>query len=498
MARERLYTHSMELDHAFCYRALGARDARFDGLFFVGVTTTGIYCRPVCTARTPGRDRCRFYASATIAEREGFRPCLRCRPELAPGHAPIDAPGAVARAAARRIEEGCLNHGGGLERLAREFGVSSRQLRRVFQQTLGVAPLELAQTRRLLLAKQLLAETRLPMIEVALASGFESVRRFNSAFRTRYGLTPGDMRRAAGSGPAADTIRLTLAYRPPYAWRSMLAFLAGRATAGVECAQDNAYLRTVAIDRLRGWVKVEPLPDRHALVVEVATSLTPALPSLLARLRCLLDLDARPDVIDEHLRRDPLLAKSVQHVPGLRLPGAFDVLEVAMRAIVGQRISVKSATTISGRLAQAWGEPIETPLPCLNRLAPTADQIVATSTAQLAAHGLPRQRAEALVALASAVLHGEIDLRTAVDPQATVAALTRLPGIGDWTASYIAMRALHWPDAFPHGDLVLCKAAGGVTARELLRMADTWRPWRGYAALRLWNLMSMAPPGGTP
>jgi AraC family transcriptional regulator of adaptative response / DNA-3-methyladenine glycosylase II len=211
----------------------------------------------------------------------------------------------------------------------------------------------------------------------------------------------------------------------------------------------------------------------------------------------LLDLDARPDVIDEHLRRDPLLAKSVQHVPGLRLPGAFDTFEVAMRAIVGQRISVKSATTISGRLAHEWGEPIETPLPCLNRLAPTADRIAATPPAQLAALGLPRQRAEALVALASAVLHGEIDLRTAVDPQATVAALTRLPGIGDWTASYIAMRALHWPDAFPQGDLVLCKAAGNVTARELLRTAEAWRPWRGYAALRLWNLVSMAPPGET-
>src|SRR5271168_1994713 len=224
----------MRIDDETCYRALTARDARFDGVFFVGVTSTKIYCRPICTARRVGRARCRFFSNSALAEREGFRPCLRCRPELAPGHAPVDAVWRTARAAARRIEAGALNDGRGLERLAHDLGLSTRQLRRVVQQEFGVSPVELAQTQRLLLAKQLLTESNLPIIQVAFASGFESVRRFNALFRSHYGLTPSRMRRASPTNHADGCVRLTLAYRPPLAWEALMRFLAGRATAGVE------------------------------------------------------------------------------------------------------------------------------------------------------------------------------------------------------------------------------------------------------------------------
>src|SRR5262245_12874201 len=285
----------MNLEPDVCYRALTARDPRFDGLFFVGVTTTRIYCRPICPARTPGRDRCRFFPSAAAAEQARFRPCLRCRPELAPGNAPVDAVGRTARLAAVRIGAGVMNDEGSLETLAEELGVSSRHLRRVLRQELGVAPVELAQTHRLLLAKQLLTETALPIIDVAFASGFASVRRFNALFRARYRLTPRDLRKTSaqgqgeGEGTLGESIRLTLAYRPPLAWETMLHFLAGRAIAGVEAVEGRSYLRTVALDEARGWVKVEPAVGRHALTVELPMSLASALPRLLARLRRLFD-----------------------------------------------------------------------------------------------------------------------------------------------------------------------------------------------------------------
>ena len=369
------YIAFMRIDTETCYRALAARDARFDGLFFVGVTTTGIYCRPICSARTPGRDRCRFFASAAAAEHAGFRPCLRCRPELAPGHAPVDALGRTARLAAARIEAGALNDDGSLETLARELGLSSRQLRRAIRQEFGVSPVELAQTRRLLLAKQLLTETNLPMIEVALASGFASVRRFNALFRSHYSMTPSRIRRTAGVHSARDSLTLTLAYRPPLAWKPILQFLAGRATMGVESVLDDRYLRTVRMGETRGWVKVEPSARRNALSVEISTSLAAVLPTLLPRLRCLFDLDARPDVIAAHLSADPRLARAASQLPGLRVPGSVDGFEMAVRAILGQRISVPGATTLAGRLAAAFGEPIETPFPMLNRLSPRPERL---------------------------------------------------------------------------------------------------------------------------
>jgi len=477
----------MTIDDDICYRALTARDARFDGLFFVGVKSTGIYCRPVCTAKTPGRPRCRFFASAALAEQAGFRPCLRCRPELAPGHAPVDNARTIARAAARRIEAGALNGGGNLETLATNLGLSSRQLRRCVRSELGVSPVELAQTNRLLLAKRLTAETQLPMVQVALAAGFESVRRFNALFRSHYQLTPSDLRRSSSKSITADCLRLTLAYRPPLAWNALLRFLAARAIPGVECVTGGTYHRTVAVGELRGWLSVSAVADRNELKVDLATALSPALPLILVRLRNLFDLDARPDVFAEHLAQDSLLAPSLRENPGLRVPGAFDSFELGVRAILGQQVSVRGASTLAGRVAERFGVTIKTPLACLNRIAPTAKALSTVRAATLASVGLPNARAECLRNLARVVADRSIDLEPGVDPTAIVAQLIELPGIGPWTAEYIAMRGLRWPDAFPAGDLGLVKASGLKSAKALQAAAEAWRPWRAYAAMHLWE-----------
>lgn len=483
----------MTLNDDLCYRALTARDTRFDGIFFVAVKSTGIYCRPVCTVKTPQRKSCRFFESAYLAERAGFRPCLRCRPELAPGHAPVDSGRNIARAAAAKIEAGALNDGGTLDDLAASLGLGARQLRRIVRKELGVSPVELAQTNRLLLAKRLIAETQLPLARVAFASGFESVRRFNALFRSHYRLTPGDLRRSSSNGATADGIRLVLAYRPPFDWDALLRFLAARAIPGVECVSGAAYHRTVGIGQHQGWLSVSQLEGRNLLSVELATPLLPVLPTILARLRNLFDLNARPDIMNGHLALDPTLAPSIKRHPGLRVPGAFDSFELALRTLLGQQVSVRGASTLAGRVAERFGEPIETPLPCLNRLTPAAQTIGAARCATLAAIGLPLARAESLQNLARTVARGDIDLDAAVDPPAVVAKLVELPGIGPWTAEYIAMRALRWPDAFPASDLGLLKAAQTKSARALEKAAERWRPWRAYAAMHLWESLRSVP-----
>lgn len=478
----------MSIDERGLYEALAAKDPRFDGVFYVGVTTTGIYCRPVCTARTPGRDRCRFFPSAAAAERGGFRPCLRCRPELAPGNAPVDATGRIARAAAARIEAGAL--GGdesSLETLAGDLGLSSRHVRRAVREELGVSPVELAQTHRLLLAKRLLTETRLPVIDVALASGFGSVRRLNALFRTRYGLTPTTLRRSGPlAGRAEPTVRLSLSFRQPLAWRELVGFLGARTIAGVESVSGASYSRTVAVGPHRGWLRVAPTEDGASLWVELSASLVPALQAALAGLRALLDLDARPDVVDVCLSADPILAPLVAACPGRRLPGAFDGFELLLRAILGQQISVRAASALAGRFAEAFGEPIETPDPALSRLPPTPECLASASPADIAGLGVPATRARCIHAVASAVAGGTVDLGPTPSPEATIARLTALPGIGRWTAEYVAMRALRWPDAFPADDLGVRKALGNVTARQALTVAESWRPWRAYAVMHLW------------
>ncbi|WNG30396.1 DNA-3-methyladenine glycosylase 2 family protein [Cystobacter fuscus] len=477
------------LENETCYRALTARDRRFDGLFFVGVSTTGIYCRPVCTARTPRLERCAFYRTAAEAEHAGFRACLLCRPELAPGSAPVDSVPRLVAAAVSRIEGGFLNESS-LDELAAELGVTSRHLRRAMETELGVSPVELAQSRRLALAKQLLQDTALPLAEVAFASGFQSVRRFNALFQERFGRPPSELRRASDEAVGSRSLVLRLDYRPPLDWEQLLLYLRGRAIPGVEHVGDSEYRRTVRLGSRTGWLVVRKDPRRPALLAEVSLSLAGVLMQVATRLRALFDLDARPEVISECLGRDALLARCVQARPGLRVLGAFEPFELTVRAILGQQVTVRAATTLSGRLVARFGEPVDGPHAELSRLFPLPETLAAASEDDVAALGLPGARARSLLGVARAVAEGSVRLDRHAEVDETMAALEALPGIGAWTAHYVAMRALRWPDAFPASDLGIRKALGGVTAKEAGARAEAWRPWRSYAAMHLWTSLS--------
>jgi AraC family transcriptional regulator of adaptative response / DNA-3-methyladenine glycosylase II len=469
-----------------CYRALAARDRRFDGLFFVAVETTGIYCRPVCSARTPRRERCRFYRTGAEAERAGYRACFRCRPELAPGAAPVDAAGRLVAAAAAHIDEGYLNERS-VDDLAAELGVTARHLRRALEAELGVSPIELAQSRRLALAKQLLHDTELGIAEIALASGFASVRRFNAAFRDRFAAPPSQLRRRRAAG--AGELILRLEYRPPLDWAALLAFLAPRALPGVEEVVDGEYRRTARLGDRTGTIAVQGEPARSALVARVSLPLAGAAMAVAARLRALFDLDAQPAQVSEHLGRDRRLRRSVARHPGLRVPGAFDPFEVAVRAVLGQQCSVRGATTLAGRLIAHFGRRLEAP-GSLTHLFPSPAALASAPLEAIAAIGMPRARAGAIAALATAFAAGEVRLGRGTPVEEAVAGLEALPGIGPWTSHYVAMRALRWPDAFPSGDLVLRKALGGVSAARARARAERWRPWRAYAAMHLWQTFS--------
>lgn len=479
------------LDRASCYRALAAKDTRFDGVFFTGVKTTGIYCRPVCTVKTPRESSCLFFSTAAAAEVAGFRPCLRCRPELAPYALQQN----LAHAVWQRIAAGALNDSD-VERLAAEVGLSSRQLRRVLLQHFGVTPVELAQTQRLLFAKKLLQETQLPMADIAYAAGFGSVRRFNALFALRYGIAPTAIRRAAPkeNKNAHDGLTLRLAYRPPFHWQRILRYFAGRAVAGVEAVQQDGdqgtYLRSVRLGDACGWLRITHLPVRRQLELEAAPSLAAVLMPLLARVRSQFDLDANPAVIEAHLRHDPLLASRIDAAPGLRVPGAFDAFELAVRAVLGQQVSVAGATTLSGRLVRQFGDPAETPFAQVSHHFPRAGMLACAAAADIAGIGIPQTRAQTIQHLAQFAAPGGLQLPPGMTLDDAIARLKTVRGIGDWTAHYIALRALRFPDAFPAGDLGLQKAAAGtserLTEKQLAARAATWSPWRGYAALALW------------
>lgn len=485
----------MLLDDQACYQALRARDARFDGRFFVGVASTGIYCRPVCGVRLPQRRNCSFFPSPAAAEASGFRPCLRCRPELAPGFAAIDAPGALARRAASLIEQGELNDRS-VVALARRLGVSDRHLRRVFAAQFGVSPVQYAQTLRLLLAKRLLTDTALAVIEVAHASGFASLRRFNAAFRQRYRLAPSRLRSRAmaqapgtgdaraGAAPEGEaTLRFELAYRPPLDWEALLAFLAQRAIAGVESVQGRAYRRVVAVAsagrRVTGWVQVTRSRDRDTLVATLSASLAGVVPRTLAAIRRVFDLDSRPDEVSR------VLGELAAANPGLRVPGAFDGFEIAVRTIVGQQVSVAAANTIAARLAARFGQPVASPFASLDTAFPHAEALAIRGEGELAAQGLSGARARAVLALARAVCEGSLSLRSDASVEETLAQLAALPGVGPWTAQTIAMRALGWPDAFPASDLGVLRALGVRSTARAEEISQHWRPWRAYAVMHL-------------
>ena len=500
------------------YLVLVARDARFDGRLFVGVTSTGIYCRPVCRVRTPAERRCRFFAQAAQAEAAGFRPCLRCRPELAPGLSLVDSPQALGVAAAAIIDEAV--HAGRalpMAAVAARLGVTDRHLRRVFSQTMGVSPKAYLDTRRLLLAKQLLTDTRLPMAEVAQAAGYASLRRFHATFLSHYRLNPSALRRqqrpSGGGlrGTADDTLVCRLGYRPPYDIAGVMRFLQDRAVTGVEVVDGLTWRRTLSLalpphqgQAASGWIAARFDPDHHEVEVTLSSSLQQALGPLLARIRQALDLDADPACID------PVLAcmqmqvlpgsRSLPSVPGLRVPAGVDGFETAVRVILGQQVTVAAARTLTGRLVSALGSPLATPLRGLTHLFPTARQLAQASAEEIGRLGIVRQRVRALQAVAQEVASGRLVLDRGAALEPTLNALRALPGVGEWTVQMIAMRALAWPDAFPATDIALLKALHTRDARTAEHQSAAWKPWRAYAVMRLWQSLLSPPPDtvGTP
>jgi AraC family transcriptional regulator of adaptative response / DNA-3-methyladenine glycosylase II len=478
----------MPLDDDLCYRALITRDGRFDGRFYVGVSTTRVYCRPVCRVRTPLRRNCSFFATAAAAEGGGFRPCLKCRPELAPEAARFTGHGRLAQAAARLIQE-YIADGLPLGQIAARVGITERHLRRLFVAEYGVTPVAWAQTQRLLLAKQLLTDTALPVAEVAHAAGFGSVRRLNTLIRERYRLSPSTFRQAVQADAPAHGLHFHLAARPPFAWRALCGFLARRAIPGVESVQGEVYRRTLTVLRdgvpHRGWFEARYLPDPRAtgavLRITAAESLAPVAAPMLAACRRLFDLSGDPEAVLKQL------GELAAGAPGLRVPGSIDVFEVAVRGIVGQQISVAAATTLAGRLAAAFGQPLDTPWADLRHTFPSAAVLACTSPAALGALGIIRRRSECIVALARELVEGRLCLVPGADPEAAIAQLRCIPGIGEWTAQYIAMRALSWPDAFLATDLGVQRAMRVSRPREALARAEPYRPWRAYAVMHLWN-----------
>lgn len=475
----------MVLDSDQCYQALVTRDARFDGRFFVAVKTTRVYCRPICRVKTPMRKNCSFFPHAAAAEAAGFRPCKRCRPELAPGNSSMEVSSQLARNTAYHIGQDFLAEHS-LADLATKLNVSDRHMRQVFHDEFGVSPVEFWQTQRLLLSKQLLTDSKMPITTVALASGFKSLRRFNTLLKQRYRLTPTEFRKQQKKDVPVNfsEFAFRLNYRPPFDWDGLLNFLAARAIPGVETVQDGNYFRTIRVKRqnknLVGYVRVGHVPESCTLTVRLSDALLPVCAAVLERVKRLFDLFAEPMMIDT------VLGDLAARRPGLRVPGAFGGFEMAVRAILGQQISVAGARTIAGRVVSRFGEPLKTPVASLTHLFPTAERIANASVDDVCKLGITGARGKTLLELAKAVAEGKLLLEPGHPIKETLDGLHQIPGIGEWTAQYIAMRALAWPDAFPHTDLGIRKAMGVNSPNEILKLAEKWRPWRAYAVLHLW------------
>jgi AraC family transcriptional regulator, regulatory protein of adaptative response / DNA-3-methyladenine glycosylase II len=473
----------MKLDRRVCARARLARDARFDGKFFIAVKSTRVYCRPICPARTCKESNVRYYPTAAAAAEAGFRPCLRCRPECSPGTpAWLGTPSTVSRGLRLIAENGLTD--GGVEDLAEKLGIGTRHLRRLFLKHLGATPSAVAQTQRLHFAKKLIDDTNLPMGDVALASGFGCVRRFNAAISKTYHRTPTQIRHLAQPAKATsqDHYVFRLRYRPPFHWKALLAFLAPRATPGVEHVGDGKYSRSISLDGNAGWFEVAHDEPNHSLMVRLHFPNPRALFAIVQSIRKMFDLNADWPTIGRTLNKDAVLAELIAAAPGLRVPGSWNGFELATRAILGQQVTVKGATTLAGRLAQRFGRTISGN--GTSHLFP-APEVVAG--AKLESVGLPRARAESIRALARAVSDGTVRFDGVADSSEFVGNLCKLPGIGPWTAQYVAMRAIGEPDAFPSGDLGLLRALGMRSSRELEERSQLWRPWRAYAAMHLWN-----------
>ncbi|HXC96511.1 MAG TPA: AlkA N-terminal domain-containing protein [Edaphobacter sp.] len=484
----------MELpDQEVCFRALQSRDARFDGLIFVGITSTGIYCRPVCPARTAKRENCRFFGSAAAAQEAGFRPCLRCRPETAPDMASWRGTSNTVSRALALINDGALDgEDANVEKLAERLGLGERQLRRLFMKHLGASPVSVAQTRRVLFAKQLIHETQMSMTDVAMAAGFGSVRRFNEIFRELFDRPPGALRRKASFNIDTDAgTTLRLRYRPPYDWDSMLGYLQARAIPGVEVVENGRYWRAVEIDGFTGSIEVGHLPRQQSLGVTIRFPHVQSLPAIVSRVRRVFDLGADIETIDSHLSRDPLLAPLVARRPGLRAPGGWDGFELAVRAILGQQISVIAARRLAGELVVLHGKALakgKAGHSALTHVFPTASRLASAKSVGL---GMPAARQRSLKALAEATVDDPNLFRPFGTIEEAIVRLRMILGVGEWTAHYIALRALREMDAFPASDIGLLRSAALMdgtrsTAATLLDRAESWRPWRAYAAQHLW------------
>lgn len=490
------------IDPQICYRALKTRDRRFDGRMFVGVTSTGIYCRPVCPARTPKFEHCRFFPSAAAAQETGFRPCLRCRPETAPQTGSWRGTSNTVSRALALIEDGALDgEDASVNCLAERLGVGERQLRRLFHQHLGASPVAVAQTRRVLFAKQLIHQTRLPMSEVALASGYGSVRRFNETFQQLFGRPPTALRRSAvmalPEGAAADVgVTVQLRYRPPYDWDAMLAWLRARAVDGVEEVTGQVYRRTVVEDGEQGTVEVANLGGRDSLSVTIRFPRVRALPTIIARVRRVFDLGADVAAIGAHLAQDPLLAPLIAERPGLRAPGGWDGFELAVRAVLGQQVTLEAGRRLASQLVRLCGNaPSDAPSDDRRLVFPGPSQVLA---ADLSALGMPNARKATLKAVAEAALAEPQLFGSLGGVDETVARLRGIRGVGDWTAQYIALRAARETDAFPASDVGLLRGAAERGQRpspaDLHGRAEAWRPWRAYAAQHLWAADSASAP----
>ena len=474
----------MRLNWRVCSRARISRDSRFDGKFFIGVRTSGVYCRPICPARTAKESNVRYFPSAAAAAEAGFRPCLRCRPECSPGTpAWVGTPNTVARAL-RLIHESGLEEGG-VETLAARLGIGSRHLRRLFLRHLGATPVAVAQTRRMHFAKKLIDETALPMNQVALASGFGCVRRFNAAIQSTYHRTPTQIRRVARKASVQEKNHYVfhLRFRPPYHWPGMLAFLAARATPGVEVVEAGVYRRSIELNGSSGYFEVSLDDANNSLVARIQFGDPRALFGLVERIRAMFDLNADWMDIARTLKGDPILRNRMEQRPGLRVPGSWDGFELAVRAILGQQITVKGATTLCGRIVKLFGQPIVSRLG-LTHLFPSAEKLV---QADLTRVGLTKARALTIRDLARAVCDKKFSFDGVVNGDDLLEQLCTIPGIGLWTAQYIAMRALREPDAFPVGDMALMRTLGLNNSREVERRAEMWRPWRAYATMYLWT-----------
>jgi AraC family transcriptional regulator of adaptative response / DNA-3-methyladenine glycosylase II len=477
-----------------CYRALQSRDARFDGLIFVGVSSTGIYCRPICPARTAKFENCDFFGSAAAAQEAGYRPCLRCRPEIAPDLASWRGTSNSVSRALVLIAEGALDGAGNnVEKLAARIGLGERQLRRLFLQHLGASPISVAQTRRVLFAKQLIHDTKMPMTEIAAAAGFSSLRRFNETFLDLFHRPPSVLRRKSATKTETEEkdIVLRLRYRPPYDWENMLGFLRARAIPGVELVEGGRYLRTVEIDGTSGSIAVTHLPKQQSLGITIRFPNVKSLPAIVFRVRRLFDLGADIGTIDEHLSADPALAKLVEQRPGLRAPGGWDGFETAVRAVLGQQISVIAARRLAGELVQRHGRSVPRSFrihPALSHVFPAAKRLASVSSLAL---GMPTARLVTLKSIAEAATADPNLFSPLGGADETIARLKSIRGIGEWTAQYIALRAVREMDAFPAADIGLLRGAASLgwtrmTPVNLLGRAELWRPWRAYAAQHLW------------